>query len=118
MKKLTLTAGLIASMLSANAQDTLCTYFKDKNVFHFDYHQDTILYVEIQKEKYYHINLKYGDVLCLDLSDDKLRVRKVTSTFFDGSTSTQILDSKDHIYYSNFGVTKVLVGKPKLAIKL
>ena len=118
MKKLTLTAGLIASMLSASAQDTLCTYFKDKHVFHFDYQTDTILRVEIQKEKYYHINLKYGDVLCLDLSDDKLRVRKVISTFFDGSMSTQVLDSKHRVYYTQRGVVKVSVGKPKFAIKL
>ena len=118
MKKITLTIGLIASMLSTNAQDTLCTYFKGKNVYHFDYQQDTILYVEKQKEKYYDINIKYGDVLCLDLSDEKLRVRKVISTFFDGSTSTQVLDSKNHVYYTQLGVVKVLVGKPKFIIKL
>ena len=116
MKKITLTVGLIANMLSTNAQDTLCTYFKGKNVFHFDYHQDTILYVEIQKEKYYEVNLKYGDVLCLDLSDHKERVRKIIITFFDGSTRQDILDSKDNVYYSPFGTTKVLVGKPYFMI--
>tara|TARA_R110002020_G_scaffold84518_1_gene209300 strand:+ start:835 stop:1191 length:357 start_codon:yes stop_codon:yes gene_type:complete len=118
MKKLTLSVGLIASMLSANAQDTLCTYFKGKDVYHFDYQQDTILYKVVQKQKYYEVNLKYGDVLCLDLSDEKLRVRKVITTFFDGSTSTQVLDSKDHVYYTQRGVVKVSVGKPKFTIKL
>jgi len=116
MKKLTLSVGLIASMLSANAQDTLCTYFKGKDVYHFDYQQDTILSVDKQITKFYEVNLKYGDVLCLDLSDDKLRVRKVITTFFDGSTSTQVLDSKNHVYYTQRGVVKVSVGKPYFMI--
>ena len=118
MKKITLTIGLIASMLSTNAQDTLCTYFTGKDVYHFDYQQDTILSVDEQTTRFYEVNLKYGDVLCIDLSDEKLRVRKVITTFFDGSTSTQVLDSKNNVFYTNLGVTKVLVGKPKLAIKL
>ena len=116
MKKITLTVGLIANMLSTNAQDTLCTYFTGKNVYHFDYQQDTILYKTTQKEKYYEVNLKYGDVLCLDLSDHKERVRKIIITFFDGSTRQDILDSKDNVYYSPFGTTKVLVGKPYFMI--
>tara|TARA_Y100001938_G_scaffold128870_1_gene183146 strand:+ start:468 stop:824 length:357 start_codon:yes stop_codon:yes gene_type:complete len=118
MKKLTLSIGLLAGILSSNAQDTLCTYFKGKDVYHFDYQQDTILSVDKQTTKFYEINLKYGDVLCLDLSDEKLRVRKVITTFFDGTTLTEVLDSKDDVYYTTLGVTKVLVGKPKLAVKL
>ena len=118
MKKTTLTIGLIASMLSANAQDTLCTYFNGKDVYHFDYQQDTIISVDEQTTKFYEVNLKYGDILCLDLSDEKLRVRKVITTFFDGTTSTQILDSKNDVYFTTLGVTKVLIGKPRLAIKL
>lgn len=118
MKKITLTIGLVASMLSANAQDTLCTYFNGKNVYHFDYQADTILSVDEQTTKFYEINIKYGDVLCLDLSDDKTRVRKVITVFFDGQSVEQVLDSKNDVYYTSVGVTKVLVGKPKLAIKL
>ena len=118
MKKITLSIGLLAGILSSNAQDTLCTYFKGKDVYHFDYQQDTILSVDKQTTKFYEINLKYGDVLCLDLSDEKLRVRKVITTFFDGTTLTEVLDSKDDVYYTTLGVTKVLVGKPKLAVKL
>ena len=118
MKKITLSVALLASVLATKAQDTLCTYFNGKDVYHFDYQADTILSVDEQTTKFYEVNLKYGDILCLDLSDDKLRVRKVITTFFDGSTSTQVLDSKNNVYYTNLGVTKVLVGKPKLAIKL
>ena len=57
-------------------------------------------------------------MLCLQLSDNKSRVRKVITTFFDGTSSVQVLDSKDYVYHSTLGVIKVSVGKPKLAIKL
>ena len=118
MKKLTLSIGLVAAILSAKAQDTTCTYFKGKEVYEFDYQMDTILYWEEQTTKFYDIEVKYGNTLCLDLSDDKKRVRKVITTFFDGTTRQDILDSKDKVYYTPQGVTKVSVGLPKLAIKL
>jgi len=118
MKKLTLSIGLVAAILSAKAQDTTCTYFKGKEVYEFDYQMDTILYWEEQTTKFYDIEVKYGNVLCLDLSDKKNRVRKVITTFFDGSTRQDILDSKDDVYFTPQGVTKVSVGRPRLAIKL
>jgi hypothetical protein len=118
MKKLTLSIGLVAAILSAKAQDTTCTYFKGKEVYEFDYQMDTILWWEEQTTKFYDIEVKYGDVLCLDLSDDKKRVRKVITTFFDGTTTQDVLDSKDEVYYTPRGVVKISVGKPRLAIKL
>tara|TARA_R110002020_G_scaffold161432_1_gene346607 strand:+ start:183 stop:539 length:357 start_codon:yes stop_codon:yes gene_type:complete len=118
MKKLTLSIGLVAAILSAKAQDTTCTYFKGKRVIEFNYYTNEIMYEVEQKDKYYDIEVKYGDVLCLDLNDEKIRVRKVITTFFDGFITTRILDSKDDIYYSPRGVVKVSVSKPRLAIKL
>ena len=128
MKKLTLSVGLLAAILSTKAQDTTCTYFTGKKVYEFDYQMDTILYSvdfkvggEFQVEnigKFYEIPIEYGDVLCLDLSDDKNRVRKVVTTFFDGSTRQDILDSKDDVYFTPRGTVKVSVGRPRLAIKL
>ena len=118
MKKLTLSVGLLAAVLSSKAQDTTCTYFQDKTVHEFDYYMDTILYSTQQTTKYYEITVKYGDVLCLDLSDSKNRVRKVITTFFDGSTVEEILDSKDQVYYSPRGTAKISVGRRRLAIKL
>jgi hypothetical protein len=118
MKKLTLSIGLVAAILSAKAQDTTCTYFKGKEVYEFDYQMDTILWWEDQTTKFYDIEVKYGNVLCLDLSDDRKRVRKVITTFFDGTTREDILDSKDEVYYTPRGVVKVSVGRPRLAIKL
>jgi len=118
MKKITLSIGLVAAVLSTKAQDTTCTYFKGEKVYEFDYQMDTILYWEEQTTKFYDIKVEYGNVLCLDLSDDKKRVRKVITTFFDGSTREDILDSQNEVYYSPRGVVKVSVGKPRLAIKL
>ena len=118
MKKLTLSVGLLMGILSTNAQDTTCTYFTGKRVIEFDYYKSEILYEVEQTDKYYTINLKYGDVLVLDLSDEKSRVRKVIVEYFDGSTTKEILDSKNNVYYSPLGATKVLVGRPKFACKL
>ena len=118
MKKLTLSIGLVAAIMSAKAQDTTCTYFKGKEVYEFDYQMDTILWWEDQTTKFYDIEVKYGNVLCLDLSDHKNRVRKVITTFFDGTTRQDILDSKDEVYFTPRGTLKVSVSKPKLAIKL
>ena len=118
MKKLTLSIGLVAAILSAKAQDTTCTYFTGKEVYEFDYKTDSIIGKDIQTTKYYDIEVKYGNVLCLDLSDEKSRTRKVITTFFYGETVVDILDSKDHVYYSPRGVVKVSVGKPRFFQKL
>tara|TARA_R110000824_G_scaffold37645_2_gene115743 strand:+ start:276 stop:638 length:363 start_codon:yes stop_codon:yes gene_type:complete len=113
MKKLTLSIGLVAAILSAKAQDTTCTYFKGKKVYEFNYHTSEIIYKLEQKTKYYDITVKYGDVLCLDLSDDKNRLRKVITTFFDGSTQEDILNSTHKVYFSPQGTVKVSVSKPR-----
>ncbi len=118
MKKLTLSVGLLMGILSANAQDTTCTYFVGKRVIEFNYYTNEILYEKEHNSKYYEINLTYGDVLCLDFSDEKKRYRKVKTTFFDGTFREDILDSKDEVYYTPRGVVKVSVGRPRLAIKL
>ena len=113
MKKITLSVALVAAILSAKAQDTTCTYFNGKTVHEFDYYMDTILYSTQQTTKYYEITVKYGDVVCLDFGDEKLKVRKVITTFFDGSIRKDILDSGDNIYYSPRGTIKVSIGKSR-----
>jgi len=118
MKKLTLSIGLVAAILSTKAQDTSCTYFTGKKVYEFDYKMDTILSIDDHTTRFYEINIKQGDVLCLDLSDKKKRVRKVITTYSNGEKAEQVLDSKDHVYHSPKGAIKVSVGKPKLFIKL
>ena len=53
MKKLTLSIGLVAAILSAKAQDTTCTYFTGKRVLEFNYQTNEVLYEVEQKSKYY-----------------------------------------------------------------
>ena len=118
MKKLTISIALAAGIMLAKAQDTTCTYFTGKRVLEFNYYTSKILYDSVQTSKYYEINIKYGDVLCLDLSDNKSRTRKVIVKFFDGSTTEQVLDSKYNVYYSPRGAVKVYVGRPRLFRKL
>ena len=118
MKKVTLSVGLLMGVMAMKAQDTTCTYFVGKRVIEFNYYTNEILYESEHNSKYYEINLTYGDVLCLDFSDEKIRTRKVITTFFDGSTREDILDSKDNVYYSPRGTVKVLVGKPRFFNKL
>ena len=113
MKKITLGVALLATVLTAKAQDTTCAYFAGDIVYKFDYQTDSIIGKDIQTTKYYDIEVKYGDVLCLDLNDKKNKIRKVIITFFDGETVVDILDSKDNVYYSPQGTTKVSVGKSK-----
>jgi len=113
MKKLTLSICLVAGILSAKAQDTTCTYFTGKRVIEFDYKMDTILYETKQTTRYYDIEVEYGNVLCLDLSDHKHKVRKVITTFFDGTTRVDILDSGDDVYYTPKGTVKVSVGRSR-----
>jgi hypothetical protein len=117
MKRILLTL-LVLIGLQAQAQDTTCTYFTGKRVIEFDYQMDTILYEQEQTTKFFDIEVKYGNVLCLDLSDHKDRVRKIITTFFDGTFREDILDSKDDVYYSPRGTVKVSVGKPRWTIKL
>ena len=118
MKKITLSIGLLVGVMSMKAQDTTCTYFTGKRVIEFNYYTNEILSETVQNSKYYEINIEYGDVLVLDLSDEKNRVRKVITTFWDGETIEQVLNSKDNVYCSPRGATKVLVSKSKFAIKL
>ena len=113
MKKLTLSIGLVAAILSAKAQDTTCTYFKGERVIEFNYQTSEIIYEVKQYTKFFDITVKYGDVLCLDLSDDKTRTRKIITTFFDGDTREDVLNSKNNVYFSPQGAIKVSVGRPK-----
>ena len=111
MKKLTLSIGLVAAILSAKAQDTTCTYFQGKRVIEFDYQTSEIIYEVEQEERFYEIEITYGNVLCLDLSDKKKRFRKVITEYFDGEIIEQYLESKDDVYYSPKGAVKISVGK-------
>ena len=111
MKKLMLCSILSILFFNAYSQDTSCTYFTGKEVYEFDYQMDTILYWEEQTTKFFEIEIKYGNVLCLDLSDHKKRFRKIITEYFDGDVTEQFLESKDDVYYSPQGAVKISVGR-------
>ena len=116
MKKLTLGVALLASALALKAQDTTCTYFTGKEVYEFDYYADTILYIDRQYTKYYNINVKEGNVLCLHLSDRKNKLRKVTIEYSNGEVVYNVLNSKEHVYYTKPGAVRVRVSRPRLLV--
>ena len=114
MKKLMLCSILSILFFNAYSQDTSCTYFVGERVIEFNYYTDTILYEVEQEERFYEIEITYGNVLCLDLSDEKKRFRKVITEYFDGDVIEEFLDSKDNIYYSPRGAVKVSDAKPSI----
>ena len=114
MKKLMLCSILSILFINSYSQDTLCSYFVGKVVYEFNYQTNEIIGQDEQVNKFYNIDLKYGDVLCLDLNDEKTRFRKVILEFFDGEITEEYLESKDDFYYTPLGVVKVLVGRPTI----
>ena len=114
MKKITLSIGLVAAILSAKSQATLnymvtqttvLQRFTDKIT---DYkHNDSIFF-----------DVKENECITLHLYDKKLRTRKFITTYNNGKVTINILDSKDNLYLSPLGPFKLEIGKPKFIQKL
>ena len=83
--------------INSYSQDTICTYFKGEDVYEFDYRMDSVLSYDEQTTKFYTVEVGYRQVLCIDLSDEKKRYRKIITTFPDGEKITQILDIQQKI---------------------
>ena len=75
MKKITLSVALLATMLTAKAQDTICTMVKADEVIEFEYKTSEIIDREDYKGIVF-IEVGYREVLCLHLYDKKKRARK------------------------------------------
>jgi hypothetical protein len=115
MKKITLSIGLLAGILSSNAQDTTCTMVMKDVVHKFDYFADTILRSKEHTKGSVFINVGHNQVECLHLYDEVYRVRKVILTYDDGSQVTEICDSKSDVYYAT-GPVRIEVRRPRLFI--
>ena len=102
MKKITLSVALLASMLTAKAQDTICTMVTSDEVLEFNYQTNEIISSEYYKGIVF-IEVDYGEVLCLHLYDQKKSKRKVITTYPNGEQLVQRLSSKDDVYYSQSG---------------
>ena len=115
MRKITLSIALVATILSAKAQDTTCTMVRGKETIEFNYQTNKIIDRKDYEGNVY-IEVGYREILCLHLYDDKLRVRKVIITYPDGEQVVEVLDSKDNVYYSPIGPVTMEVKKPKFMI--
>ena len=114
MKKLMLCSILSILFINSYSQDTICTYFQGERVIEFDYQTSEIISESVMEGKSYVIDVGYREVLCLDLSDHKKRFRKVITHYDDGDKTSQILDSKDNVYYSPIGPVKIEVRRPRI----
>ena len=115
MKKVTLSVALLASVLATKAQDTICTMVRPHEVVEFNYQTNNIV-SRYNNKKTAIIEIGYQEILCLHLYDKKARVRKVITTLANGETIVDVLDSKDNVYYSPLGASKVEIRKPKLMV--
>ena len=102
MKKITLSVALLASVLTAKAQDTICTMVKVDEVIEFNYKTSEVINREDYKGIVF-IEVNYGELLCLHLYDKVKRKRKVTITYHNGEQVVQRLQSKDNVYFSQIG---------------
>ena len=94
---LTIACILIGSVMFA--QDTLCVMICLDEVINFNYETSKII-DRFDHTGDYEIKVNEGQVLCLDLSDDKDRFRDVTTTFSDGDHIHNTFNSKDNVVYT------------------
>ena len=102
MKKITLSVALLATVLTAKAQDTICTMVGLDEVLEFNYQTSEVIEREDYKGIVF-IEVKDGEILCLHLYDKVKRKRKVTTTYPNGEQTVHRLQSKDNVYYSPVG---------------
>ena len=114
MKKLILCSFLSILFINSYSQDTICTYFAGEDVYEFDFQTSEPITYNLQTTRFYTIEIAYRQVLCLDFSDEKRRFRKVIIHYDDGEKTTEILDSKDKVYYTPLGSVRVEVGRPTI----
>jgi len=114
MKKLMLCSALSIFFFNSYSQDTVCTYFTGERVIEFDYQTSEIISETVMEGKSYTIDVGYREVLCLDLSDGKKRFREVITHYDDGDKTSQILDSKDDVYFSPVGPIRIEVRRPTI----
>ena len=115
MKKITLSVGLLAGILSSSAQDTTCTMVTKDEVYKFNYYTDKYTQKRDHTKGSVFIDLTHNQVECLHLYDEVYRVRKVILTYDDGSQVTEICDSKSDVYYAT-GPVRIEVRRPHLFI--
>ena len=118
MKKITLSVGLLASIISAKAQDTLDFMITQSKVYQFEHKTMNCLYQDEHENDVVILWAKENQVIKFQLNDGKLRTRKVYITYPSGEVVSKILDSKMNIYATKVGPLKLEIGKSKFIQKL
>ena len=116
MKKLMLCFILSILFINSYSQDTICTMVRPYEVIEFNYQNSEII-SRYDSKKPAIITIGHQEVLCLHLYDEKKRFRKVITTYDDGERTVQILESKDHVYYSPVGAVSIEVRRSTLFAK-
>ena len=111
MKKLTLSIGLLAGIITSNAQDTTCFLFKDSLVYIFD-NKNKLKNTKKFKEQFYTIKANKNNILGVDLYDEKVCVRLITVIYKDNSHKNFLSNSFDTTYYFDPNVLQVKVSLP------
>ena len=109
-----LTIVTLLTSLASYSQDTLCVMICLDEVINFNYETSKIIN-RFNHTGDYEIKVNEGQVLCLDLSDDKNRFRDVTTTFSDGDHIHNTFNSKDNVIYTreHWGEIIVHVSEPR-----
>ena len=119
MKKITLSVGLLASVLFGKAQENIDT---NKYVVYSD---TLITWLDVKRNYYVKKHVEndiilfndFGEKTCIHLYDNKWRVRKVIMV----TETEQIInefDSKDNVICSPSGRFSIINKKPKMLIKI
>tara|TARA_R100000005_G_C4980043_1_gene190055 strand:+ start:967 stop:1323 length:357 start_codon:yes stop_codon:yes gene_type:complete len=100
MKKLTLSIGLLAGILSSNAQDTTRTVaISDNHVFEWKY-KHFVLLKEYVAECPITIKLDKNEVIELWLYQNKGKKLQLLTTFYDGKTRKDTLKAINNKYFT------------------
>ena len=121
MKKITLSVAALALALNSYSQqlfDTTCTMVTKKEILEWCYDTDYLLDSLLHKGEYT-MQVPENEVKCLHLFDDKWwSIRKVTIIYPDGEVWQDVLNASDHVYYTDPGPLKLIVGPSRFIVKL
>ena len=118
MKKITLSVGLLAAVLSSKAQDTVQFLITQKNVYQFELNTFNCVYQDDHNNDVVILWAEENQVIKFQLNDGKPRTRKVYVTYPNGEVVYKILDSNNEIYATKIGPLKLEIGKSKFIQKL
>tara|TARA_R100001082_G_C4252680_1_gene112116 strand:+ start:81 stop:440 length:360 start_codon:yes stop_codon:yes gene_type:complete len=119
MKKITLSVGLLASVLFGKAQENI-----DTNKY-IVYNDTLITWLDVKRNYYVKEYIKddiilfnnLGEKTCIHLYDNSPKLRKIII-----ETETEqiinVFDSKDNVICSPSGRFNIIIKKPKLIVKI